>query len=191
MLHKQDNYLDLSIPEDYIRYKILLSNKDQIASSLRELEDHPKATYQFVIISENAETQMNLSRMDATKRCYMEYGKIEDEKDTLRVIIEILSGRPTSPNVKLDHLQSKINDYIQQDPRRFLSIVQDELLPTKALIKRSVEAGLLSRRNDLYYWEGSPLCEMGEESTFNNAARYLSNSKRQELKYSLEAKLKQ
>ena len=27
-LRKQDNYLDLSIPEDYIRYKILLANKD-------------------------------------------------------------------------------------------------------------------------------------------------------------------
>ena len=54
-LHKQDNYLDLSVPEDYIKYKVLLANKDQICPSMQELEERPKATYQFVILSENAE----------------------------------------------------------------------------------------------------------------------------------------
>ena len=193
ILHKQDNYLDLSSPTDYIKYKILLANKDQIASSLQELEDHPKATYQFVIISENAETQMNLSKMDATKRCYMEYGKIEEDKDTLRVIIETFEGRPTTPQTKLDYLQGKINEYIQRDPRRFLGVIQDELLPAKVLIKRSLEARLIGKKNDTYYLmsDGSPLCEIGEESTLNNAAKYISNVKRQELKYMLEAKLKQ
>lgn len=193
VLHKQDNYLDLSIPEDYIKYKILLANKDYIASSLHALEDKPKATYQFVIISENAETESNLSKMDAVKRCYMEYGKIEHDADTMRMIIELIEGRPISSKVKLDYLQGKINDYIQNNPRRFLATVQDELLPTKVLIKKCVEAGIIGKKNDAYYLreDGSPLCEMGQDSTLNNAARYISSVKRQELKYSLEAKLKQ
>ena len=192
-LHKQDNYLDLSVPEDYIKYKILLANKDQIASSLQELEDRPKATYQFVIISENAEAASNLSKMDTTKRCYIEYGKVEDDADTLRTIIELIEGRPISNKVKLDYLQGKINEYIQKNPRRFLSTIKDELLPAKVLIKKSVEAGLIGKKNDAYYLrqDGSPLCEMNEESTINNAARYISSVKRQELKYMLEAKLKE
>ena len=49
-LTKLDNYLNLADPEDYIRYKILLANKDYIAPSLEVLQDSPKATYQFVII---------------------------------------------------------------------------------------------------------------------------------------------
>ena len=192
-LHKQDNYLDLSNPEDYIKYKILLANKDQIASSLQELEDRPKATYQFVIISENAEAASNLSKMDTTKRCYIEYGKIEDDADTLRTVIELIEGRPISNKVKLDYLQGKVNEYIQKDPRRFLSTIKDELLPAKVLIKKSVEAGLIGKKNDAYYLrqDGSPLCEMNEESTLNNAARYISSVKRQELKYMLEAKVKE
>ena len=192
-LRKQDNYLDLSIPEDYIKYKILLANKDQVASSLQELEDRPKATYQFVIISENAEAQAGLNKMDVTMKCYMEYGKVEDDADTLRVIIELLEGRPTSPKVKLDYLQTKMNEYIQRNPRLFLSTIKDELLPAKVLIKKAVEAGLIGKKNDAYYLreDGSPLCEMNEESTLNNAARYITSIKRQELKYSLEAKLKQ
>lgn len=192
-LHKQDNYLDLSIPEDYIKYKILLANKNEIASSLRELEDRPKATYQFVIISENAEATSNISKMDVTMQCYEEYGAIRNDADTLRVIIELLEGRPTSPKVKLDYLQGKVNEYIQKDARRFLSVIKDELLPAKVLIKKCVEAGLIGKKNDTYYLreDGSPLCEMNEDSTLNNAARYISSIKRQELKYTLEAKLKQ
>ena len=192
-LHKQDNYLDLSNPSDYIKYKILLANKDQIASSLQELEDRPKATYQFVIISENAETKSNLSKMDATMECYVEYGSIRNDKDTLKTIIELIEKRPIAPQVKLDYLQGKVNDYIQKDPRRFLSIVTDKLLPAKVLIKKGMEQGLISWRNNLYYWkqDGMPMCEMGEESTLTNAAKYLTSPKHSELKFMLEAKLKE
>lgn len=192
-LHKQDNYLDLSIPEQYIQYKILLANKDYIAASMEELEERPKATYQFVIISEGAEAQKNLSRMDITMECYTEYGAVKRDKDTLKTIIEQLEKRPISPNVKIDYLQNKVNDYIQADPRKFYTVITDEYLPAKVLIKKAVEAGLVGTKNNTYYLrkDGSPLCEMNEESTLNNAAKYISSIKHQELKYMLEAQLKE
>lgn len=190
VLHKQNNYLDLSDPIDYIKYKVLLANKDNICPSLKELEEKPKATYQFVIISENAETQLNLSKNDAKRESYIMYGKISEDSDVLRTVLEILTGRPVSSMTKLDFLQSKTMDEIEKDPRRFLSIIKDNLLSAKVLIKKSVEAGLITRRNDLYYYEGQPMCDNGEDSTLNNAAKYITNVKRQELKFSLEAKLK-
>lgn len=191
-LHKQDNYLDLSIPEQYIQYKILLANKDYIAPSMEELEEKPKATYQFVIISEGDETKSNLSRMDITMECYVEYGAVKNDKDTLKTIIEQLEKRPISSNVKIDYLQTKINDYIQANPRKFYMVIKDGYLPAKVLIKRAVEAGLIGMKNNTYYLrkDGSPLCEMGEESTLNNAAKYINSIKHQELKYTLEAQLK-
>lgn len=191
-LHKQDNYLDLSNPQDYIKYKILLANKDFIAPSLHELEDHPKATYRFVIVSETAEAGITASNMNITMQCYKEYGKIEDDIDTLRVLIELLDGRPTSSKVKLEWLQSKINEHIQAKPKMFLSAVKDPLLPTKVVIRKGVEAGLIGKKNDLYFLraDNTPLCEMNEESTLNNAARYLNSPKRQELLFMLQAKLK-
>ena len=74
-----------------------------------------------------------------------------------------------------------------------MSIITDKLLPAKVLIKRGQEAGLISWRNNLYYLkqDGSPLCEMGEESTLTNAAKYISSPKHSELKYLIEAKLKE
>ena len=191
MLKKQDNYLDLSNPEDYIRYKILLANKDYIAPSLQDLEDYPKATYQFVIIEEGDETRSAKSNMSNTMMCYKEYGKIEDDKDTLSLIIETLDGRPVATSSKLEFLQTKINDLIQANPKTFLQIITDKLLPTKVLIRKAISHGIISKRGDFLYLrsDGKPLCNDNEDPTINVAARYLNNPKYQSVKFAIEAEL--
>lgn len=191
-LSKQDNYLDLSDPEDYIRYKILLANKDYIAPSLQVLQDTPKATYQFVIIAEGEEAKTAKDNMSATMKCYKEFGKIENDIDTLRVLVETIDGRPTAPSVKAEFLQNKINNFIQADSRMFLKVVTDPMLSTKVLIKRAIEGGLIAKRGNYLYLreDNTPLCEINEEPTLNMAAKYLNSPKHQEVKFALEAKLK-
>lgn len=191
-LGKQDNYLNLSDPEDYIRYKILLANKDYIAPSLEALQDSPKASYQFVIISEGDETKNAKVNMSATMKCYKEFGKIEEDADVLRVIIETIDGRPLSSTSKLEFLQTKANDLIQADSKLFLKVITDPMLSTKVLIRKSIEAGLISKRGNYLYLrsDNTPLCETNEEPTLNIAAKYLNHPKHQEVKFSLEAKLK-
>ena len=191
-LTKQDNYLNLADPDDYIRYKILLANKDYIAPSLQALQDSPKATYQFVIISEGDETKSAKDNMSATMKCYKEFGKIENDINTLRVIVETIDGRPTAPTVKLEFLQGRINALIQADSKIFLRVITDPMLSTKVLIKRAIEAGLISNRGNYLYLksDNTPLCEVNEEPTLNIAAKFLNAPKNQEIKFALEAKLK-
>ena len=191
-LTKQDNYLNLADPEDYIRYKILLANKDYIAPSLQALQDSPKATYQFVIISEGDETKSAKDNMSATMKCYKEFGKIENDINTLRVIVETIDGRPTAPTVKLEFLQGRINTLIQADSKIFLRVITDPMLSTKVLIKRAIEVGLISNRGNYLYLksDNTPLCEINEEPTLNIAAKFLNAPKNQEIKFALEAKLK-
>ena len=191
-LTKQDNYLNLADPEDYIRYKILLANKDYIAPSLQSLQDTPKATYQFVIIAEGEETKSAKDNMSATMKCYKEFGKIENDIDTLRVVIESIDGRPTSPSAKLEFLQTRVNNLIQADSKIFLRVITDPLLSTKVLIKKGIEAGLISSRGNYLYLrsDNSPLCETNEEPTLNIAAKYLNSPKHQDVKFALQAKLK-
>ena len=191
-LGKDDNYLNLADPEDYIRYKILLANKDFIAPSMQALEDSPKETYQFVIIAEGEETKMAKNNMSYTMRCYKEFGKVEGDADTLRTIIELIDGRPTSPHSKLEFLQTKANNLIQADSKLFLRVVTDPLLSTKVLIKKAIAANLISNRGNYLYMrnDNSPLCESNEEPTLNIAAKYLNSPKHQEIKFGIEAKLK-
>lgn len=192
ILKKQDNFLDLSDPSDYIKYKILLANKDFIAPSLEALENHPKATYQYVVISEGEETKSAKSAMSNTMLCYKEYGKIEDNKEYLRLIIETLDGRPVAETSKLEFLQTKINELIQLDSKRFLRVITDKMLPTKVLIKQGISAGIITKRGDYLYLrsDGKPLCEDNEEPTINVAAKYLNNPKHQSIKFAIEAELK-
>ena len=191
-LTKQDNILNLAEPDDYIKYKVLLINKDIVAPSLQDLEDHPKATYQFVIIHENEESQASKKKMNATMQAYMEFGKIQDNADILRTIIETIDGRPTSKSSKIEFLQEKVGKLIQADARLFVRVATDPLLSTKVLIKKAIEGGLISNRGGMLYLkaDGTPLCEDNEEPTLNIAAKYLNMPKHQELKFAIEAKLK-
>ena len=190
-LRKQDNYLNLANVEDYIRYKILIANKDYIAPSLEALETHPKATYQFVILTEESETKSARKGMTILMQCYTAYGKIEDDVDTLRIIIETLTGITVHKNTKKEFLQTKINELIQSNSKMFLKIATDPLLQTKVLIRKCIESGLIAHRGNQYYIrEGNiPMCEDGEP-TLNVAAQWINLPKNQEIKLSLEAKLK-
>lgn len=190
-LRKQDNYLNLANVEDYIRYKILIANKDYIAPSLEALETHPKATYQFVILTEESETKSARKGTTILMQCYTAYGKIEDDVDALRIIIETLTGVTIHKNTKKEFLQTKINELIQSNSKMFLKIATDPLLQTKVLIRKCIESGLIAHRGNQYYIrEGNiPMCEDGEP-TLNVAAQWINLPKNQEIKLSLEAKLK-
>ncbi len=193
ILYKHDNYLDLSNPIDYIKYKILLANKDRIAPSIAALQDYPKATYEFVIISETDTNKDIKANMSTKMLCYKEFGKVENDADVLSMVIEIMDGRPTSPDTKIEFLQNKVNDLIQLDAKLFLKIIQDKLLPTKILIKKAITAGIIAKRGNYLYLrsDNTPLCNNDQEPTFNIAAAFLSEPKHQELKFSIEAKLKE
>ena len=190
-LNKQDTILDLSIPEDYIKYKVLLANKDTIAPSMKELKEARKATYEYVIMEPNEEFADSRNRVNNTMKCYEEFGAIKDKFDVLRCIIETLDGRPVANNTKIEFLQSKATDLISVNPKLFLDTITDPLLNTKVIIKKAVEAGIISKRGEYYYFreDGSPMCGPNEDPTFTIAARYLSLPQNQELKFSIEAKL--
>ena len=192
-LVKGDNRFDLSNPEDYIRYKILLANKDFIAPSLQALQDSPKATYQFVMILENDESAQSRDKMNNTMLCYKEFGKYENNADVLRFVIETIDGRPTAKTTKLEFLQDKTIDLIQADAKLFRKVITDNLLSTKVLIKKAIESGVISKRGDYLYLrkDNSPLCGNNEDPTLNSAARFLNLPKNQEIKFYLEAQVKE
>lgn len=191
-LIKGDNPFDLSDPTDYIKYKICLQNRDVVAPSIQELQDRPKATYRFVVVSENDTTKAANMKVTLKAQAYMEFGKINEDRDKLRVIIETIDGRPTASNSKLEYLQGKVGELIEANTKMFLQVVKDPLLDNKILIKKAIEAGVIANRGNYLYTrqDNQPLCESGQEPTLNVAARYLSLPKHQDLKFSIEAKVK-
>ena len=81
---------------------------------------------------------------------------------------------------------------LEAQSKLFLKVVRDPLLENKVLIQQCVDAGLISKKGNYLYLrsDNTPLCEAGEEPVLSSAAKYLGSPKRQELKFSLEARLK-
>ena len=188
---KEGLHLDLSDPEDFIKYKVLLANSDIVAPSVEERINRPKATYWYEIVRENEETSLENAKMDATMSCYKEFQKIDGNLDAMRVLIELLDSRPYAQNTKSDFLRSRANTLIQKDPKKFLSYITDDMLPTKIVLRRSQELGKVVKRGDAYYLaaDNSPLCEIGENPTLEGACRFLNTPAHQDIKYILESEV--
>lgn len=191
-LIKGDNFLDLSNPDDYIKYKVLLANKDLIAPSISALNDMPKATYKYVIIAENEEAREENKNLSATMSAYVKLGEIKDDKDIIKFVVETLDGRPLSRDSKLTYITAQAYKLIQANPKLFLQVCNDPLLKTKVLISKCINYGVIAKRGDYLYTAdtNTPLCENNEEPVFSVAARFLNSPKHQDIKFSLEAKLK-
>lgn len=189
VLEKGDNPLNLALPDDYIKYKVLVANKDLIAPSLQVLQDSPKETYKFVIVREVEETSIANEYLTSTMEAYMEFGKVQSEADILRLVIETLTSKPIAANTKLDVLIAQSAKLIQASPLLFLRAVKDPFLRTKVLLRKAVDYGIIGRRGDEFYLksDNSPLCNIDERPTLNNAVKYLNAPKNQELRLSIEA----
>lgn len=195
-LKKTDNVFDLSKPTDYIAVKVLLANKDKICPSIEEYSLRPKETYEFVIIKEGEESKASQSNTDATIQAVMKLGKIADDKEVLKLVVETMMGKKYADTVTSEWLQTQALDLIKstgKNAKLFLNIINDDLLDNKVLIRKGIAKGLIANRgNFLYIKDGNiPMCEDGEEPTIGNAARWLGKPKNQEILFSLQAKVKE
>lgn len=190
-LTKQGIVLDLSDPNDYIKYKVLRANNDIIADSLETLRDKPRPTYKFYMTIEDEETAIANDNMTAIMKCYKEFGKYESDYDTLKCVVELIEGRPLSSNTKLDAIKAKVNTLIQERTKEFLKTITDEYLSEVVLIKKALSSGVIAKRGDYYYLasDNRPLCNNNENPVLSVAARYISLPKNQELRLLIEAKL--
>lgn len=188
---KEGLHLDLSNPEDYIKYKVLLANSDLVAPSVQERLERPKRSYQFEIVSENNEIEMETFKADALINGAVELGKIENDVDTMRVLAEILDATPYSQTTTKAFLKTRLSKILKNDAKAFYRAITDPMLHSKVLIRRGQELGKISKRGDYFYLasNGSPLCNDNENPTFAIAARYLNEPAHQDLKFLLENEL--
>ena len=192
-LIKSDNYLDLSNPEDYIKYKVLLANSNFICPSMKDYRERPLATYQYVITSEGDELEMAGDKRKTRAECYKLAGKIENDFHTLKAVIELLDKRPLSDKTSIEFLANKLDEFIDSNPMGTYKILTDKTLQSIVFIKKCVGAGLISKNGDFYYIKSDkhkiPMCEEGKDPDIKQAVKYLNNPKNQELKFNLEASL--
>ena len=195
-LKKRDNIFVMSNPIDYIAVKILLANKDKICPSMEEWEARPKETYDFVIIREGEESKASQNNTDVTIQAILKLGKISDDKEVLKLVVETMMGKKYADSTSAEWLRTQALDMIKSTPKNakmFLSIVEDDFLDNKVLIRKAIAKGLVADRGGfLYIKDGNqPMCGDGEEPTLNTAAKWLAKPRSQEMLFALQAKVKE
>lgn len=194
-LKKRDNIFNLANPTDYIAVKILLANKDKICPSMAEYQEKPKETYEFVVIKEGEENKNTQSNTDATIQAVMRLGKIAEDKEVLRLVVETMLGKKYSDTTSSEWFQTQALDMIKgsaKNAKLFLNILNDDNLDNKVVIRKGISKGLIADRGGfLYIKDGNiPMCGDGEEPRINTAAKWLARPNNQDLLFSLQAKIK-
>lgn len=182
-LKNEVSYLDLSRPDDYMKYKILLTVKDRIA-----LSDDPretKVTHKFALVDENHETQQQLNELDTKLAAYTEYGAIKKDFRSLRHVIMVATGKKVAKNAKLEFLQTEANRLLSNAPEAFLNAVRDKDLETKILIQDAITAKALRKQGIAYYTPGGDLIG----NNLAEAVEFLNNKKNQDLRLVIEKKV--
>lgn len=152
-LDKNIMKLDLSKATDYIRYKVLLTNKDLIADS--EAESLRKGTYKFKISEQGEIEEAKAKKTIGKKEAWMAFGKISDSSTKLRNFLNVYyftrkGGKTIAPNASLEFLTVEADKILEKDPSGLVSTLKDVNYDTKVLIYQALAARALVREGLIY-----------------------------------------
>lgn len=191
-LGKDDTFFNMANPDHFIKIKVLLANEDFICPSLKQLEEAPLPTYEYVIVDEGEKDKADKAKLTTTMEAYKLLGKIEEDTYKLRIILEMLEEKQVSEAITTDALLNKINDYITTKPKAFINAVQDPYLNSKILLRKCIDIKVVQNREGLLYLAdgGTPLCISGHP-TISVASEFINLPSQAELKLKLEAYVNQ
>lgn len=186
-LDSNPKVLDLSIPADYLKWKILLSNEDTIAPSTEK--EFSKKSYIFVIESKDDQQKKVVKRGDEKKRAWKLAAKMENDKEAMIDFLTVVGKRPAA-NSKSAFLISEIDTYVEENRTEFLAILEDKYYTTRVLLTKAVQVKAVLRDGHKYLLpDGSELCNRGEINNLTSVLAYLEADENQDIRLMLEAKV--
>jgi len=181
--------LDLSSPTDYIKYKVLLTYTNTIATSLAELKVVDKATFMFVIVRPGEQDSEEVMTYNFKKEAYSIASKLEASKETIKEFLYLYGIRVAS-DISTKWLIARLGKIVEEDPQTLVDIYSSKDYSTRAIIARGVLSGVIKDVNGAYTLEdGIELCSENESPSLTNAIKFLSNPNNTDLKNRILAKI--
>lgn len=181
-LQKDPLTLDLSNPMDYIKYKVLLTNKKEICPSYELI--NTRATYKYYIEDEQIVDKNESKAADTEERAWEIFGEIKNSKAKMINVLYVF-GKGVASNSTDDFLKRQLRTIIKQSPSRFVSTYDDPSFYTKLLIQKAIRKGLLVNKGASYYTQHGDKIADGIRDT----VAYLDDPRNQDFKFNLEAAL--
>jgi len=142
--------LDLSIGTDYVKYKILLANKEDIAPSFAQRTDRK---YYFYIDKQSELDKHEANQVDKKTKAVTHYVIIAKDVDKLRDFLLVVhrgNERLVPKDMVLNTAKRMAYELIETDVNKYLSVIEDEMFQYKVFIYKLLQVGAVVRNGYEY-----------------------------------------
>lgn len=189
-IEKSGMTLDLSIPDDYLKYKLLLAWDNIIAPSLKEYKESPRASYQFYLEKEGEDMRIRSKELDVTKLAWKNFNTVEDDGETLAAIIFLMTGKRVAGTSKLGYLNTEVQKLVDDKPSQFNELMADAHFDTKIFAANAERAGIIVKTKTGYETkDGLPVTGKGKSNTIENVVSFLLDPINNDVKELILARL--
>lgn len=161
--------LDLSTPEDMLRYKILESNfKTIVAPSPKD--QNKKMSYRYVVM-DIAQIQKDESmKLELELEAIDEFNRISNDIQKMSEIIWMKEGR-ISESTNISFVKGQCYKYAKENPKDFISIVKHPYRDVKIVLLQAVKKGIITKTKEQSY----RLIDGFDIGTMDKALMWLKN----------------
>ena len=181
-LKKEGLTLNLRLPMDMLRFKILTANGQYIAPNYEDRRN--KATYEFMIVDQGSVVSRRVEEADLKARASQRYLEITSSVPSMKGFIKAI-GRTIPGNHTKDWLKGEILTVLEDSHSKFLSIVDDNLYAKRVFVQEAVEAGAINKMNDKRYVLDNGV-ELGD---LLSTIAWLSNPEHQESRLRVKSQI--
>ena len=128
--------LDLSDPHDLLKY-VVASAQSIVANGFDEIKTNNKA--EFVIYSEEQEAATRVDARATLKRAYRVSESLDLETKLNILAVFGIKADATQPSI----VDDRIDDKVEENPAKFLELVDDSNLIERSLIMKALDKGIL------------------------------------------------
>lgn len=189
LLTKDGSILDMSDLNDFIKYKVLLTNDKLIAPTYDSFSKNPKASYKYYMVDEKAEVKTKARSLNSKVTAYKALDKIRKDRAKMHYLVleltKLTPGRATS----IETLEAQLEIAMETKLDKFVDLVQDKLFDTKVFLEKAVMEGVLVKRGGEFYHDNKPLAAEGMKANITNAATYISDPQHQDIFLVIEDRL--
>jgi len=142
--------LELSNPVDFIKWKILLSNTEDISPTF---ENRLDKQYLFYIENKEEMDKNKSELIDSKIKASNLFSEISKSKDkTIECLMVIYSGDTKFvPDEMPDHTaKATLFNFVDSNPKKFIEIVEDVDFKVKGVLYRAMRRGVINRNGYTY-----------------------------------------
>lgn len=169
--------LNLTNPLDVIKFKFALANK-RVAPSKSEVTPYTE----YVVIDEENDAKIENVKINHKRKAYAKFGGMSH--DEMRGILKIY-GKKKPESVSNEVVENTLAKLLEQDPKRFLEIVEDDKLATKIVVEDALVYGVLRKNGTHYVYQNDPIGHDLESTVF-----FLEDAKNQTVLVAIKKAIK-